>query len=94
MPFTWIALILAGAALGWIASVILRTETAREIMACIGLGAAGAVLGALLITPVLAGRLEATGFSLPGVLLSLLGTFLALGGTIAIQRLRRRRPRA
>ncbi|GAA4028599.1 hypothetical protein GCM10022281_04530 [Sphingomonas rosea] len=91
MPFTWIALILAGAVLGWLASVILRTETPREILAIVGLGAAGAVLGALLITPVLAGRLEATGFSFPGMLLSLLGTFLCLGAAIGVQKLQRRK---
>jgi hypothetical protein len=43
---------------------------------------------------VLAGRLEPTGFSLPGVLLSLLGAFVALGIVFAVQRLQgRRRPR-
>lgn len=90
MPLSWIALILLGAALGWLASVILRTEAPREILSLTGLGAAGALLGALLITPALAGKLEPTGFSLPGVLLSLLGAFLALGITIGIQRLQRR----
>lgn len=90
MPLTWLALIIAGAALGWIASVILRAQTAREVLTTVALGAAGALLGALLIVPVLAGRLEATGFSLPGVLLSLLGAFLALGGAVAVQRLQRR----
>ncbi|GLR47152.1 hypothetical protein [Sphingomonas astaxanthinifaciens] len=90
MPLTWIALILAGAALGWLASVVLGAATPREILATVGLGAAGALLGALLITPVLAGRLEATGFSFPGVLLSLLGTFLALGGAVAVQKLQKR----
>ena len=55
------------------------------------LGAGGAVLGAMLITPVLAGRLEPTGFSLPGVLLSLLGAFFALGLVAAMQRLVRRK---
>jgi uncharacterized membrane protein YeaQ/YmgE (transglycosylase-associated protein family) len=93
MPLSWLALIIAGAALGWIASVILRLERAREILALIGLGALGAILGALLITPALAGRLGPTGFSLPGVLIALLGSFLAIGLTLAVQRLAAR-PRA
>ena len=37
MPLTWIALILAGAALGWIASVVLGAATPREILSTVGL---------------------------------------------------------
>jgi uncharacterized membrane protein YeaQ/YmgE (transglycosylase-associated protein family) len=93
MPLSWIALVLVGAALGWLTSVILRSESARDILGLVALGAIGAILGALLITPVLAGRLEPTGFSLPGVLLALLGAFLFLGVTATAQRFGRRRPR-
>jgi uncharacterized membrane protein YeaQ/YmgE (transglycosylase-associated protein family) len=91
MPLSWIALILAGALLGWLTSVILHADSAREVLGLLLLGALGAVLGALLLTPALAGRLEPTGFSLPGVLLSLLGAFLALGLVAAVRRLQRRR---
>lgn len=92
MPLSWIALVLIGAVLGWLTSVLLASRTAREILVLVALGAVGAVLGALLIAPVLAGRMEPTGFSLPAVLLSLLGAFIALGLAIAGQRLGRRRP--
>jgi uncharacterized membrane protein YeaQ/YmgE (transglycosylase-associated protein family) len=91
MPLSWIALILIGALLGWLTSVILHSDKATEILGLVALGAVGALLGALLITPALAGRLEPTGFSLPGVLLSLLGAFLALGLVAAVQRLARRK---
>jgi uncharacterized membrane protein YeaQ/YmgE (transglycosylase-associated protein family) len=94
MPLSWIALLLSGALLGWIASVILHGETAREVLGLIAVGALGAVLGAFLITPALAGQLEPTGFSLPGVLLSLLGAFFLLGLVAATQRLQRRRPKS
>lgn len=90
MPLSWIALILLGAMLGWLASVILRGQSAREVLGLVLMGALGAVLGALLLTPFLAGRLEPTGFSLPGVLLSLLGAFLALGVVAAALRFKRR----
>lgn len=86
MPLSWIALVLLGALLGWLTSVVLHSQTARDVLGLVGLGAAGAVIGALLITPALAGRLEATGFSLPGVLLSLVGAFLALGLAAAATR--------
>ena len=93
MPLSWIALVLAGAVLGWLASVILHGEGAAEVLGLVLAGAAGAVLGALLLTPYLAGKLEPTGFSLPGVLLSLLGAFIALGIVAAAGRIGRRRTR-
>ena len=93
MPLSWIALILIGALLGWLASVVLRSDRARDVLGLVALGALGAVLGALLITPALAGKLEPTGFSLPGVLLSLLGAFVALGIVAAAGRIGRRRTR-
>lgn len=92
MPLSWIALLLAGALLGWLASVILGSDSPRGILGLTALGAVGALLGALLITPALAGRLEPTGFSLPGVLLSLLGAFFALGLAFAASRFARPRP--
>lgn len=79
MPLTWILLLLLSAALGWLASVILHADQARSVLLLIGLSMAGAVLGALLLTPVLAGPVEPFGFSLPALLLSLLGSFILLG---------------
>ncbi|WP_338501259.1 hypothetical protein V6R86_01015 [Sphingomonas kaistensis] len=93
MPLSWIALSLLGALLGWIASVVLHSDRARDVFGLVALGALGALLGALLITPSLAGKLELTGFSLPGVLLSLLGAFIALGLVAAAERFGRRRTR-
>jgi uncharacterized membrane protein YeaQ/YmgE (transglycosylase-associated protein family) len=93
MPLSWIVLILLGALLGWLASVALHSDRARDVLGLVALGAVGALLGALLITPALAGKLEPTGFSLPGVLLSLLGAFIALGTVAAAGRIGRRRTR-
>lgn len=91
MPLSWIALVLVAALLGWLASVFLHSERPREIIGLVAVGIIGATAGAVLLTPVLAGRLEPTGFSLPGVLLSLLGAFLALGLVGAVQHVVRRR---
>ena len=93
MPLSWITLILVGALLGWLASVVLHSDRPRDVLGLVALGAVGALLGALLITPALAGKLEPTGFSLPGVLLSLIGAFLALGIVAAASRIGRRRAR-
>lgn len=94
MPLTWIALVLLAALLGWLASVILEARTAGEVLAPVLAGVAGALAGAVLITPTFAGRLEPTGFSLPGLLFSLVGAlFGAALAVIVLQRLRRRRSR-
>lgn len=95
MPLTWILLVLLGALFGWIVSVMLQARTPIEVLAPVLAGVAGALIGAVLITPVFAGELEPTGFSLPGLLFSLLGSILALALTAAALRLRvRRRPKA
>ncbi len=91
MPLSWIVLLLLGALLGWLASVVVHSQTAREVIGFVVIGALGALFGAFQITPALAGKLEKTGFSLPGVLLSLLGTFLMLGIVAAAARLSRDR---
>jgi uncharacterized membrane protein YeaQ/YmgE (transglycosylase-associated protein family) len=90
MPLTWILLVLLAALLGWLASVMAHGRTAGEVLTFVLGGVAGAVAAALLITPVFAGKLEPTGFSLPGLLFSLLGTILASALAAAI--FRRRRP--
>jgi uncharacterized membrane protein YeaQ/YmgE (transglycosylase-associated protein family) len=91
MPLTWILLALLGAMLGWLASVMIHGRTVGEVLTLVLVGVAGGLLGALLITPTFAGKLEPTGFSLPGLLFSLLGSILASGlAATILQRLRRR----
>lgn len=94
MPLTWILLVLLGALLGWLASVILEARTGGEVLGPVLAGVAGGLAGALLITPTFTGELEPTGFSLPGLLFSLLGSILAAAlAIVVLQRLRRRRAR-
>ena len=57
----------------------------------VGLGLAGALIGAFVITPPFAGRLATYGFSLPGLLISLLGSILLLALAILVLR-RKARP--
>jgi uncharacterized membrane protein YeaQ/YmgE (transglycosylase-associated protein family) len=90
MPLTWILLVLLGAVMGWLVSVVIHGRTAGEIVTLLLTGTAGALVGALLITPSVAGRLEPTGFSLPGLLFSLLGSVLGLAAAAAILVSRRR----
>jgi uncharacterized membrane protein YeaQ/YmgE (transglycosylase-associated protein family) len=92
MPLTWILLALFGPLLGWLASVVIRARSATELLLLALTGLAGALFGALVLTPPIAGRLEWSGFSLPGLLFSLLGSLLLLGAACAILRRKRRAP--
>nr|WP_294168280.1 GlsB/YeaQ/YmgE family stress response membrane protein [uncultured Sphingomonas sp.] len=78
--FTWAGLVVLSALLGWVASVVWRAATGREILLSIGAGVVGGVLGGLLLAPQLGGGSIASGgaFSLPNLLISLLGAILLL----------------
>jgi len=91
VPLTWILLLLSGALLGWLFSVMLHANTAREVLGMVGVGIFGVLAGAFLITPILTGPVETNGFSLPALLLSLLGAFLLLGLVALFRRLQPRR---
>lgn len=82
MPLTWIMIILLGGLLGWLASVVANADSAPAVLKLVAAGALGGVAAALTITPLLTGRLEPLGFSLPGVLLSLLGAILVLAAIL------------
>lgn len=43
-----IILLVIGATLGWLASIVLRQEESQRILVCIALGSLGAVVGGLL----------------------------------------------
>jgi uncharacterized membrane protein YeaQ/YmgE (transglycosylase-associated protein family) len=94
MPLTWILIIVFGSLLGWLAAVILEARTAREVLGLVGLGLVGALFGAFIITPPFAGSLPRLGFSLPGLLLALLGSvvLLVVVGLVVRRQRRRQRP--
>lgn len=74
---TWIAILFSGLVLGWIAAVVADVDRARDVLMWIGAGVGGAILGGALLTPWLGGgQIVVSGFSLPNLLLSLLGAFL------------------
>lgn len=91
MPFTWILIVLFGGLLGWIAAVMVPARTGNQLIGLVLAGVIGAILGAIFITPPFAGRLAFYSFSLPGLLISLLGSILllALGGLLLRRRGRR-----
>lgn len=79
--------LIAGAFIGWIASMIMRTNSRQGLLLDIVVGVVGAFLGGLVLTPLFGvGTINQNDFSLPALLVSLVGAILLL----AIVRLFRR----
>lgn len=79
--------IIAGAVIGWIASMIMHTNGSQGLLLDIVVGIVGAFLAGLLLTPLFGiGTINQSNFSLPALLVSLLGAVILL----AIVRLFRR----
>jgi uncharacterized membrane protein YeaQ/YmgE (transglycosylase-associated protein family) len=80
--------IIAGAVIGWIASIIMHTNSRQGLLLDIVVGIAGAFLAGLLLSgPLGIGTINQNDFSAPALLLSLGGAIALL----AIVRLLRRR---
>ena len=75
----FIVWIIVGGLLGWIASMIMRTDSQQGPLLNIIVGIVGAFLAGLVITPLLGGGTINQGdFSLSGLLVSLLGAVVLL----------------
>jgi uncharacterized membrane protein YeaQ/YmgE (transglycosylase-associated protein family) len=84
---TWIIIIIVGGILGWLASLIMRTDAQQGIILNIVVGIVGAVLGGLLLSPFLGGGSITSGnFSLPNILISLVGAIILLAIVNLIRR--------
>lgn len=71
--------LIVGGLIGWIASKVMRTDAQQGIVLNIIVGIVGALLGGWLITPLLgSGTINQNDFSLPGLLVSLLGAIILL----------------
>jgi len=83
-----ILMLIVGGLIGWIASIIMRTNAQQGVILNIIVGIVGALLAGLLLAPMLGtGTLTQGDFSLPSLLVSLLGAVVLL----AIVNLFRRR---
>lgn len=68
-----------GGILGWLASIIVHTKAQQEIVLNIIVGIVGALLAGLLLTPLFGiGTINQSNFSLPALLISLLGAVIPL----------------
>ena len=83
--------LVVGGVIGWVASLIMKTDGQQGILMNVIVGFVGSVLGGWLISPVVGSATINQGdFSLGGIAVSLLGAIILL----ALVNLLRRKPRA
>jgi uncharacterized membrane protein YeaQ/YmgE (transglycosylase-associated protein family) len=76
----FIVWIIVGGLIGWIASMIMRTDAQQGILLNIIVGIVGAFLAGLILTPLFGvGTINQNDFSIASLLLSLLGAVILLG---------------
>jgi uncharacterized membrane protein YeaQ/YmgE (transglycosylase-associated protein family) len=75
----WIIIIVVGGILGWLASIVMRTDAQQGILLNIVVGIIGAILGGFLLGPLLGGGSITSGdFSIMALLVSFLGAVILL----------------
>jgi uncharacterized membrane protein YeaQ/YmgE (transglycosylase-associated protein family) len=71
--------IIVGGILGWLASIIMRTDAQQGTLLNIVVGIVGAFLAGLVLTPLFGvGTINSGNFSLPALLVSFLGALILL----------------
>lgn len=76
---TWIIIIIVGGILGWLASIVMRTDAQQGILLNVVVGIVGAVLGGLILAPLFGtGNITDGNFSIGSLLVSLLGAIILL----------------
>jgi uncharacterized membrane protein YeaQ/YmgE (transglycosylase-associated protein family) len=68
-----------GGLIGWVASIIMRTDAQQGVFLNIIVGIVGALLAGFILTPLLGGgTINSGNFSLVGLIISLLGSIVLL----------------
>lgn len=77
---SWIVAILVGALIGWVASMIMKTDEQQGAFANIAIGIIGSLLGQFIFVDLLkiGGAAAAGSFSLPGLFWGVLGALLLI----------------
>jgi uncharacterized membrane protein YeaQ/YmgE (transglycosylase-associated protein family) len=71
--------IIVGGIIGWLASIVMRTDAQQGTLLNIVVGIVGAFLAGLVLTPLFGvSSINSGNFSLPGLLISLLGAIILL----------------
>jgi uncharacterized membrane protein YeaQ/YmgE (transglycosylase-associated protein family) len=80
--------LIAGAVVGWVASMLMHTNSQQGLLLDIVVGVVGAFVAGVVLTPLLGvGTINQNNFSLAGLVVSLLGAIILL----AVVKLLRRR---
>jgi uncharacterized membrane protein YeaQ/YmgE (transglycosylase-associated protein family) len=75
----FIVWLIAGALIGWLASMVMRTDAQQGVLLDVVVGIVGALLGGWLIAPMIgAGTINQADFSASGLMASLLGAIVLL----------------
>lgn len=75
----WILIIVIGGILGWLASIVMRTNAQQGILLNIVVGIVGAVLAGFLVTPLIGGAPITSGnFSIGSLVVSFIGALILL----------------
>ena len=83
--------LVVGGVIGWIASLIMKTDAQQGLFLNVVVGIVGALLGGWLLSPLIGGGTVNEGdFSLSGLLVSLAGAIILL---FVVNLIRRRSPR-
>jgi uncharacterized membrane protein YeaQ/YmgE (transglycosylase-associated protein family) len=74
-----IILLIVGGLIGWVASLIMRTDAQQGIFLNIVVGIVGALLAGFLVTPLIGGTpITSGGFNIQSILVSLIGAVVLL----------------
>lgn len=87
---SWIIAILVGALIGWLASLIMKTDEQQGALANIAIGIVGSLLGKFIFVDLLdiGGASTAGDLSLPGILWGLVGAIILIAILKALKVLR------
>jgi uncharacterized membrane protein YeaQ/YmgE (transglycosylase-associated protein family) len=82
-----IILLIVGGLIGWVASMIMRTDAQQGVFLNIVVGIVGAVIAGFVLTPLIGGAPITSGeISIPSVLVSLLGAIVLLAVVNLVRR--------
>ncbi|MGB7655113.1 MAG: GlsB/YeaQ/YmgE family stress response membrane protein [Novosphingobium sp.] len=74
-----IILLVVGGLIGWVASMIMRTDGQQGMILNVVVGIVGSLLAGYVVTPLIGGApITSGGISLPTILISLLGSIVLL----------------
>jgi uncharacterized membrane protein YeaQ/YmgE (transglycosylase-associated protein family) len=83
--------LIVGGLIGWLASLVMRTDAQQGVVLNVVVGIVGALLGGFLLSPLVgAGTINQSNFSLPALLVSFGGAVILL---FIVNMVRRGRPR-